>query len=76
MNPQQIVMQMLMQQVQSQNPQAFQVVNQAINSGANPMQFMKQVMGNVSPQQMQDIMMQAKQFGVPDEILQQIQNIK
>ena len=76
MNPQQIVMQMLMQQVQSQNPQAFQVVNQAINSGANPMQFMKQVMGNVSPQQMQDIMTQAKQFGVPDEVLQQIQNIK
>ena len=65
-----------MQQVQSQNPQVFQVVNQAINSGANPMQFMKQVMGNVSPQQMQDIMTQAKQFGVPDEVLQQIQNIK
>ena len=65
-----------MQQVQNQNPQAFQMVNQAINSGANPMQFMKQVMGNVSPQQMQDIMAQAKQFGVPDEVLQQIQNIK
>ena len=65
-----------MQQVQSQNPQAFQVVNQAINSGANPMKFMKQVMGNVSPQQMQDIMTQAKQFGVPDEVLQQIQNFK
>ena len=65
-----------MRQVQNQNPQAFQMVNQAINSGANPMQFMKQVMGNVSPQQMQDIMTQAKQFGVPDEVLQQIQNIK
>lgn len=65
-----------MQQVQSQNPQVFQMVNQAINSGANPMQFMKQVIGNVSPQQMQDIMAQAKQFGVPDEVLQQMQNIK
>ena len=65
-----------MQQIQSQNPQAFQMVNQAINSGANPMQFMKQVMGNVSSQQMQDIMTQAKQFGVPDEVLQQIQNMK
>ena len=65
-----------MQQVQSQNPQAFQVVNQVINSGANPMQFMKQVMENISPQQMQNIMTQAKQFGVPDQVLQQIQNIK
>lgn len=65
-----------MQQVQSQNPQAFQIVNQAMNSGANPMQFMKQVMENISPQQMQNIMTQAKQFGVPDQVLQQIQNIK
>lgn len=65
-----------MQQLQSQNPQAFQVVNQAINSGANPMQMMKQFIGNISPQQMQDIMTQAKQFGVPDQVLQQIQNMK
>ena len=76
MNPQQMVMQMLMQQIQSQNPQAFQMINQAMNSGTNPLQFMKQVMGNVSPQQMQDIMTQAKQFGVPDQVLQQIQNFK
>lgn len=65
-----------MQQIQSQNPQAFQIVNQAMNSGSNPMQLIKQIMGNVSPQQMQDIMTQAKQFGVPDEVLQQMQNIK
>ena len=65
-----------MQQIQSQNPQAFQIVNQAMNSGSNPMQLIKQIMGNGSPQQMQDIMTQAKQFGVPDEVLQQMQNIK
>lgn len=65
-----------MQQIQSQNPQGFQILNQAMNNGTNPMQLIKQVMGNVSSQQMQDIMTQAKQFGVPDEILQQMQNIK
>lgn len=65
-----------MQQIQSQNPQGFQILNQAMNNGTNPMQLIKQVMSNVSSQQMQDIMTQAKQFGVPDEILQQMQNIK
>lgn len=65
-----------MQQIQSQNPQGFQILNQAMNNGTNPMQLIKQVMSNVSSQQMQDIMTQAKQLGVPDEILQQMQNIK
>lgn len=63
-----------MQQLQSRNPQAFQEVNQAINSGINPQSFLKQVMGNISPQEMQNVMTQAKQFGVPNEVLQQIQN--
>lgn len=63
-----------MQQLQVRNPQVFQKINQAMNSGINPQDFMKQIMGNVSPQEMQNVMTQAKQFGVPDEVLQQIQN--
>jgi hypothetical protein len=43
--------------------------------GANPQQFMQQVMGNVNPQQMQNILSQAKQLGVPDNVLQQVQNM-
>lgn len=65
-----------MQEVQSKNPQAFQMINQAMSSGANPQNLMKQAIGNATPQQMQGIMEQAKQLGVPDQILQQIQNIK
>lgn len=52
----------------------FQKVNQAMSSGINPQNFMKQIMNNVSPQEMQNVMTQAKQFGVPNEVLQQIQN--
>lgn len=63
-----------MQQLQSRNPQAFQKVNQAINSNMNPQDFLKQIMGNTSSQEMQNLMTQAKQFGVPDEVLKQIQN--
>lgn len=65
-----------MQEVQSKNPQAFQMINQAMSSGANPQNLMKQAIDNATPQQMQGIMEQAKQLGVPDQILQQIQNIK
>jgi hypothetical protein len=43
--------------------------------GTNPQQFMQQVMGNVNPQQMQNILSQAKNLGVPDDVLQQVQNI-
>ena len=64
-----------MNQLQSKNPQAFQMINQARSSGANPQDFMKQMMGNVSPQDMQQVLVQAKQMGVPDEVLQQVQNI-
>ena len=71
---QQIIMNISMSRLQAQNPLAFNQINQAINSGANPMEFMKQVMGNISPQEMQNIMVQAKQFAVPNEILKQVQN--
>ena len=65
-----------MEQLQTKNPQAFQMINQAKNSGANPQQLIKQLVGNVNPQQMQQVLNQAKQMGVPDVILSQVQNIK
>lgn len=74
MKPQAMMMQMLMQQLQTRNPQLFKEINQAMNSGVNPQSFLKQVMGNISPQEMQNVMTHAQQFGVPNEVLQQIQN--
>lgn len=38
--------------------------------------LMKQMMSNIDKNSMQQVLTQAKQFGVPDNILQQIQNIK
>ena len=38
--------------------------------------MIKQMMGNVNPQQMQNVIQQAKQMGCPDNILNQIQNFK
>lgn len=65
-----------MGQLQSQNPQAFQTINQAINSGSQPQQIVKQLIGNISPQEMQQVLQMGKQFGVPDEVLNQVQNMK
>lgn len=64
-----------MGQLQARNPKLASQINQAMNSGANPKDFMQQVMGNVAPQQMQNVLTQAKNMGAPNEVLNQIQNI-
>lgn len=65
-----------MNQLRVRNPQMFQMINQAKNSGANPKDFMKQVMNGATPEQMQNVLTQASNLGVPKEILSQIQQLK
>lgn len=65
-----------MQMLQTKNPQMFNMINQARNSGTDPQAMLKQMIGNSNPEQMQNVINQAKQMGVPDNILSQIQNMK
>lgn len=65
-----------MGQLQTKNPQMASQIRQAMNNGTNPQQLMKQMMGNVDNQQMQQVMTQARNIGVPDNILKQMQNMK
>ena len=58
------------------NPQAFNQYKQFRQSNGNPMELFKQMTGNYTPEQMQGYIKFAKSFGVPDELLQQIQNLK
>lgn len=67
---------MMMQMLQSRNPQMFQMINQAKNNGTNPQDMLKQMVGNSNPEQMQNIIQQAKSMGCPDDILNQLQNLK
>ena len=53
------------------NPQAFQRVNQVLKSNGNPMDLLKQITQGYSPEQMNGLFERAKQFGVPDNIVQQ-----
>ncbi len=54
----------------------FQMINQAKNNGTNPQDMLKQMVGNSNPEQMQNIIQQAKSMGCPDDILNQLQNLK
>ena len=65
-----------MGQLQARNPQMASQINQAMNSGADPQALMRQMMGNMDNSQMQQVLGQAKNMGVPDNILNQIQNMK
>ena len=71
-----VLLQMMMGQLQTRNPKMFQMIAQAKNSGVNPQDFMKQMIGDVSPEQLQNVFRQAKSMGVPPEILNQIQNLR
>jgi hypothetical protein len=67
---------MAMNMLQMKNPQRFQQVNQMMQANTDPRGFLKQIMGNASPEQIQNVMQVGKQFGVPDSVLSQIQNMK
>jgi len=47
-----------------------------MQSNGNPQALLQQMMGNATPEQKKDLLSRAKQYGVPDNILSQIQNMK
>lgn len=73
MNP---VMQMLIQRLQNRNPQGYQFINNAMQNGGNPNAILNQMMKNATPEQKQTLIQQAKNYGVPEDYLKQIQNMK
>ena len=71
-----MIMQILMNKLKIQNPQGFQVISQAMQNNGNPEMMLNQIMGNITPEQKQTLLGQAKNYGVPDTILSKIQNMK
>jgi len=58
------------------NPKGYQTINALMQNNANPQAMLKQLMSNASPEQKQALLRQAKNYGVPNEVLSQIQNMK
>ena len=71
--PNQILM-MLMNQVRAKNPQIFNQIEQLRKNNGNPMELFKQVTSNYNDEQMNNLWKNVKQFGIPDEAIQQFQN--
>ena len=55
------------------NPQMFQVVEQAQKNQNNPLELLKQVTKNYTPEQMNGLFEKAKQFGVSDDMIKKTQ---
>ena len=47
-----------------------------MQNNANPQDLLQQVMSNMSGEQKQELFQQCKGYGVPEEILAKIQNMK
>ena len=71
-----MIINMLLGNLRSQNPQAYQQIMQTMNSGGNPQSILKQLLTNSNSNMTAQVLQQAKQFGVPDNVLSQIQNIR
>ena len=71
-----IIMQSLMNQMQMKLPKGFQQVRELMQNNSNPEPIIKQLMSNATPEQKQNLLKQCKNYGVPNKILSQIQNMK
>jgi len=47
-----------------------------MQSNGNPQGLVKQIMGNISPEQKQNLLNQMKSYGCPNELLSKLQNMK
>jgi hypothetical protein len=67
---------MMMNQLKMKQPQMFQLIEQARKNQSNPMEMFRDVTKNYTPEQMDSLINRARQFGIPEDVLQQIQNKK
>lgn len=63
-----------MTRLKAENPQVAEQINNAMNSGAKPQDLVKQMTQNMSREDMQGILKQAKEYGIPESILKEVQN--
>lgn len=55
---------MLMNMLKNQNPQAFQQLQQMMQSGQDPNKVLNDLMGKMTPQQKAQLQQMASQFGI------------
>lgn len=65
-----------MSNLEARDPRLAGQIRTMMNNGTDPKSVVRQMMGNITPEQTSNILSMAKQYGVPDEILSQLQNTK
>ena len=70
------LIQTLLNNLKIKNPQGHQVIQNLMQSNGNPQTLLQQLMSNTTPEQKKDLLGRAKQYGCPDNVLSQIQNMK
>ena len=75
MNPMSIV-QSLMSQMKVKLPQNFQIAQNLMQNKNNPQDLVNQIMGSISPEQKQNLLNQCKSYGMPEQLLSKLQNMK
>lgn len=66
----------LLNQVKEQNPAMINTLLDAQKKGISPQQLVKDMMIKASPEQAQQVISQVKSFGVPNNIIDELQNFK
>lgn len=73
---QQVVLNLMMSNLEARDPRLAGQIRTMMNNGTDPKSVVRQMMGNITPEQTSNILSMAKRYGVPDEILSQLQNTK
>ena len=58
------------------NPKGFQTINALMQNNGNPETMIQQMFKNSTTEQKQNLLNQMKQYGCPENILSQLQNMK
>ena len=75
MNPMSII-QTMMGQMKVKMPKNFQVVQNLMQNNGNPQDLVNQIFGSISPEQKQNLLNQCKSYGMPEQLLSKLQNMK
>ena len=73
---QQTILNLMMSNLEARDPRLVGQIRTMMTNGTDPKAVAKQMMGNMTPEQTSNVLSMAKQYGVPDEVLSQLQNNK
>lgn len=71
---QQTILNLMMSNLEARDPRLVGQIRTMMTNGTDPKSVAKQMMGNMTPEQTSNVLSMAKQYGVPDEVLSQLQN--